>query len=153
MSTTSGTNEIHGSLYGHRGTNWINADPYFFKLDPNIPTDQKNPSLHRYTAGGDIGLPIIKNKLFLFTSYQHVHSSDEEIGISRPTVPGDLTDDRSAAALADVANNNNLGQILFLPDFTVNPVVGTGPGDVNPIAYTLFNYKFPSGPLRGQYLI
>ena len=96
MSTASGTNDIHGQLYGHRGTNWLNADPYFYNADPNIPQDEKNPGLHRYTAGGAVGLPIIKNKLFFYGSYQHTHASDEEIGISRPTVPPGLTNDRSA---------------------------------------------------------
>src|SRR3984893_10954982 len=66
MSTASGTNNIHGQLYAHRGTNWLNADPYFYNADPNIPLSEKNPSLHRYSAGGTIGLPIIKNKLFFY---------------------------------------------------------------------------------------
>jgi hypothetical protein len=149
MSTASGTNEIHGTAYLHRGTNWIDADPYFFHSDPNIPTDEKNPGLHRYTAGGAVGLPIKKDKLFFFTSYQHTEASDAEIGISRLTVPPGLTNNRSAAALAAVGNNNNLTDDLGLADSTINPVVGTAPGDVNPIAYTLFNYKLPNG----QFLI
>lgn len=153
MATASGTNDIHGSLYGHRGTNWLNADPYFYNADPNIPLDEKDPGLHRYTAGGAAGLPIIKNKLFFYGAYQHTHAADDEIGISRPTVPPGLTDDRSASALAAVGNNNNLGAILGLGDGPINPAVGLGPGDINPIAYTFFNYKFPSGPYAGQYLI
>jgi carboxypeptidase family protein len=161
MSTASGTNNIHGTLYVHRGTNWINADPFFYNADPNIPANEKNPSLHRYSAGGGVGLPIIKDKLFFYGSYQHTHASDEEIGISRAFVPTGLTNDRSANGLATVANNNNLANILFLPDTTANSVaangipasVGTGPGQINPIAYALFNYKFTSGPLAGQYLI
>jgi Carboxypeptidase regulatory-like domain len=149
MSTGTGTNDIHGSLYGHRGTNWLNADPYFFNSDPNIPQNEKNPSLHRYTAGGTVGLPIKKDKLFFFSSYQHTHASDEEIGIIRPTVPSGLTNNRSAAALAAVGNNNSLAGALGLEDGTISPVVGTAPGDINPIAYTLFNYKLPNG----QFLI
>ncbi len=39
MSTGSGTNDIHGQAYVHRGTNWLNADPYFFNADPNIPAE------------------------------------------------------------------------------------------------------------------
>ena len=66
MSTASGTNDIHGQLYVHRGTDWINAAPYFYNQDPNIPDDEKVPELHRYTAGGTLGGPIIKNKLFGF---------------------------------------------------------------------------------------
>jgi len=135
MSTASGTNDIHGSLYVHRGTNWLNADPYFYNADPNIPAAEKNPELHRYTAGGTIGLPIKKDKLFFFGSYQHTRASDEEIGISRAFVPIGLTDNNrsSVTQLADLANNNS-----FFGG-TVNPTIGTAPGDINPIAYALFN--------------
>src|SRR6202050_5217884 len=90
MSTASGTNNIHGTAYVHRGTNWLNADPYFFHADPNIPSNENNPELHRYSAGGAIGLPIKKDKLFFYASYQHTHASDQEIGISRAFVPPDL---------------------------------------------------------------
>jgi len=149
MSTGSGTNNIHGQAYVHRGTNWLNADPYFFNADPNIPQSEKNPGLHRYTAGGTVGLPVIKDKLFFYGSYQHTHAADDEIGISRPTVPPGLSSDRSASGLAAVGNSNNLSSILGLPDGTINPQVGLAPGDINPIAYTLFNYKLPNG----QFLI
>src|SRR5579863_2476791 len=83
MSTASGTNNIHGTAYVHFGNNALNADPFFYNADPNIPANEKNPGLHRYTAGGAIGVPIIKDKLFFYGSYQYTHASDDEIGISR----------------------------------------------------------------------
>jgi hypothetical protein len=152
MSTATGTNNIHGSAYVRRGTNWLNADPFFYNADPNIPANEKNPALHRYTAGGTIGLPIKKDKLFFFGSYQHTHASDEEIGISRAFVPPGLTNDRSLATLAQLANTDSMAPSLFLPDPVANtssPSIGTGSGQINPIAFALFNYKFPNG----QYLI
>ena len=39
------------SAYVHRGTNWINAAPFFFNQDPTFP-QHKVPQLHRYTLGG-----------------------------------------------------------------------------------------------------
>ena len=154
MSTASGTNSMHGSAYVHRGTNWLNAAPFFFKADPNIPADQKNPELHRYTAGGTVGGPIIKDKLFYFLSYQHTHVSDQEIGLSRITVPYNLTNDRSAAGLANVVNTVTPTAGCPVPPCnnfpsTVNPVVGTAPGDISPVALALLNYKLPNG----QYMI
>jgi hypothetical protein len=173
MSTASGTNNIHGSAYVHRGTNWLNADPYFYNADPNIPASEKNPALHRYSAGGTIGLPIKKDKLFFYGSYQHTHASDEEIGIYRPVVPPGMfqTADpnnasnpcissnssnpgfRTPDCLAYVANSNNLASTLGLFDSQVNSTakfgnatpasIGTGTGQINPIAYTLFNYGCP----------
>jgi hypothetical protein len=107
LSTASGTNDYHGSLYGRRGTNWINAAPFFFKNDDAIPADKKNPALHRWQAGGTFGGPIIKNKLFGFVGYQHLHVSDEEIGDSFLTVPVGLSDtNRTAAGLAALSNNS-----------------------------------------------
>jgi Carboxypeptidase regulatory-like domain len=140
MSTGSGSNNVHGSAYLHRGTDWLNAAPYFYKEDLNIPPSEDVPQLHRYTAGGTLGGPIMKNKLFAFVGYQHIHTSDTEIGTSRIAVPFGLGDIRSPAALAAVANNN-FGS-------SVNPVVGTGQNDISPVAFALLNYKLPNG----QYL-
>ena len=63
MSTGTGTDNIHGRAYVPRGTNWLNADRYFYNADPNISLSEKNPSLHRYSAGVTIGLPIKKDKI------------------------------------------------------------------------------------------
>ncbi len=167
MSTASGTNNIHGTAYVHRGTNWLNADPYFFNADPNIPANEKNPELHRYTAGGAVGLPIKKDKLFFYGSYQYTHASDQEIGISRAFVPlglgagaaanGASCTDRSVNCLATLANGDAINGLPTNPDPTANTLagngtaasIGTGPGQINPIAYALFNYKLPNG----QFLI
>src|SRR5579871_3148189 len=157
MSTASGTNNIHGTAYVHRGTDWLNADPYFFNADPNIPANEKNPQLHRYTAGGTLGLPIKKDKLFFFGSYQYTHASDQEIGISRAFVPPGLSSARDPEALANLANADSMAPSFFLPDAIANSTagngipasIGTGPGQLNPIAYALFNYKLPNG----QFLI
>ena len=104
LSTASGTNSIHGTAYIHRGTDALNAAPYFYKQDGNIPADQDIPQLHRYTAGGTLGGPLIKDKLFGYIGFQHTHASDLEIGTSRTAVPTGLGPDRSAAALAAVDN-------------------------------------------------
>jgi len=137
MSTASGTNSIHGQAYLHRGTNWLNAAPFFDKEDPNIPSYDKNPELHRATVGGTLGGALIKNKLFGYVSYQHLHDSDQDIGLSRMLVPQGLTDtNRTPQGLAQIANTY-WGTSL------------TGNGDVSPIAVALFQYKLPNG----QYLI
>ena len=143
MSTAAGSNDLHGSAYYHRGTDWLNAAPFFYNADPNIPAKDKVPSLHRYTAGGTLGAPIIKNKLFGFLSYQHIHTADQEIGSSRIAVPPGLTDDRSALALAALANDG------FPSAAPTQAVVGTGAGEINPLAFGLLNYKLPNG----QFLI
>ncbi|MFC5864796.1 TonB-dependent receptor domain-containing protein [Acidicapsa dinghuensis] len=104
LSTSSGTNNLHGTTYFRRGTDWLNAAPFFFNQDPDVI--EKVPQLHRYTLGGAAGGPIIKDKLFAYLAYQHVHVSDDEIGSSFLDVPVGLTDDRSASALANLTNTN-----------------------------------------------
>src|SRR6266478_1588027 len=133
MNTSSGTNTIHGGAYIHRGTDWLNAAPYFYKQDNNIPSSEKVPELHRYTTGGTLGGPLIKDKLFGFVGYQHVHVSDLEIGTSRTAVPSGLTDDRSPQALVDVTNAN------FGTSLTT--------ADISPVSFALLNAK-----VNGQYM-
>jgi Carboxypeptidase regulatory-like domain/TonB dependent receptor len=135
MNTSSGTNTIHGGAYIHRGTDWLNAAPYFYKQDDNIPSNEKVPELHRYSAGGTLGGALIKDKLFGFLGYQHVHVSDLEIGTSRTAVPSGLTDDRSPQALVDVANANFETTTLTT-------------ADISPVSFALLNAK-----VNGQYMI
>jgi hypothetical protein len=138
MNTKSGTNVYHGTAYFRRGTDWINAAPFFFNQDSNIPEDMKVPQLHRYNLGGSIGGPIIKNKLFGFLAYQHLHVSDQEIGDSFLDVPVGLSDDRSAGALASLTNDAFGTEI--------------GAGQIDHTALVLFNS--PAAPGQpGKWLI
>jgi hypothetical protein len=132
MSTKSGTNVYHGTAYLRRGSDWLNAAPFFFNQDGNIPSNRKVPQLHRYTAGGSLGGPIMKGKLFGFASYQHLHVSDQEIGDSFLDVPVGLSDDRSASALTDITNAS------FGTSLT--------PAQIDPTALVLFN----SPALKGE---
>ncbi len=146
MSTASGTNNIHGQAYIHRGTNDLNADPFFFKRDPNLPDNLKNPQLHRVIPGGDVGFPIFKNKLFTFLSYQHVHSSDQEIGISRTTVPIGFTE---ANCGADRAIGTLLPCLQNIVNTSFPAALPLTAGNFSPISQALLQYKLPNG----QYLI
>jgi hypothetical protein len=138
VSTATGTNVYHGTLYAHRGTNWLNAAPFFFKNDDDIPANLKNPELHRYVAGGTLGGPIIKDKLFGFVAYQHLHVSDSAIGYSFLDVPVGLSDTRDPGTLANI----------------INPQFGTTltGANIDPTALALFNSPaLPGEP--GKWLI
>ena len=148
MSTRSGSNDIHGDAYVHRGTNWINAAPFFFKKDNNIPAANKNPQLHRYTAGGDFGGPLIKDKLFGFVSYQHLHVSDQETGDELLVVPPGLGDtNRTPAGLTAIVNNN------WTANEGISGVTASAASWAsNPVGLALFNYpSLPGEP--GKWLI
>lgn len=137
MSTASGTNAIHGGLYLHRGTDWLNAAPFFDKQDANLPADDKVPQMHRYTLGGTLGGALIKDKLFGYVAFQHVHDSDQEIGLSRMLVPKGLSNDRSVTALETIS------------DTYWGTQLSQGIGTVSPVAVQLLQAKLPNG----QYLI
>jgi hypothetical protein len=141
MSTSSGGNTIHGGLYGHRGTNWLNAAPFFFKNNTGIPDADKNPELHRYIAGGTISGPIIKDKLFAFIGYQHLHVSDQETGDTLLAVPPGLSDtNRNPAGLAQLVNNN-----WSDTDAENGFSVGASDWSNNPLGLALFQAKLPNG--------
>jgi hypothetical protein len=141
MSTASGTNAIHGHAYVHRGTDWLNAAPFFYNQDQNIPSNEKVPELHRYVAGGTVGFPLIKDKLFGFLSYEHTHVSDLEIGTSRTAVPSGLGADRSPQGLVNVANAN------FFPGCGPPPApeLCLTAANVDPVALAMLQYKLPNG--------
>jgi len=63
----SGTNQIHGSAFDFFRNTALDASDYFL---------QEVPVLRRNIFGGTIGFPIIKNKMFLFASYQGARRSE-----------------------------------------------------------------------------
>lgn len=65
--TKSGTNDVHGALYGFSQTqNFIGKAP---------SNGLKYQTYKNQTWGASVGLPIIKNKLFFFGNYEHQKST------------------------------------------------------------------------------
>lgn len=61
----SGTNDVHGSLFEYHADNAIKARPMFF------PVTERQPKFIFNQAGGTLGGPIVRNKLFYFVSYEY----------------------------------------------------------------------------------
>jgi hypothetical protein len=61
----SGTNQVHGNLFEFLQNTDLNAN----RWENNLTGTPRNP-LKQNQYGGDIGFPIIKNKLFMFGDYQ-----------------------------------------------------------------------------------
>jgi len=82
-SIKSGTNDIHGSAFEfNRNTN-LNAKDFF------STRGQPKPGFNRNQFGGTVGLPIFKNKLFVFGDYEGLRlKQPAQVGIA--TVPTDL---------------------------------------------------------------
>lgn len=78
LSTRSGTNTIHGSLFQYLRNEDLNARNYF------APAGRK-PEYRRNLYGGTLGLPLLKDRLFVFGDYQGIK---QLVGITRiSTVP------------------------------------------------------------------
>src|ERR1700686_3586167 len=85
----SGTNELHGSLFGFfRNDAMDAADPFARKqalqagqiFDPTQPDSQGQPtknSLTRYQFGGTAGFPIKKDKSFLFMAFEGLRQDSQ----------------------------------------------------------------------------
>jgi hypothetical protein len=128
VTTKSGTNALHGSAYGNFETSKFNANPFFNK-QIGLPT----PDLHRYVAGAELGGPIVKDKLFVYGSYQYTRARDQLNSSTSYFVPTGLTDDRSTTGLQAVVIAAGLSS-------------GT---PIDPVALAYLQAKLPSG----QYLI
>ena len=109
MSTASGTNNIHGSALRPPRHELAQRRSLFLQRGSEYSRPTKRiPALHRYTAGGTVGLPIKKDKLFFFVSYQHTHARRR--GDRHLPTHGARRDSPTTgrpAGLAAVANNNN----------------------------------------------
>jgi len=102
--TKSGTNDVHGSVYSYFRNDAMDArDPFAFSqaLQPgatfnplaadSVGAPIKN-SLSRYQYGGSLGLPIQKDKTFLFVAFEGLLQDSEnavplltDTNIFRPT--------------------------------------------------------------------
>ncbi|MCI0621622.1 MAG: Plug and carboxypeptidase regulatory-like domain-containing protein, partial [Acidobacteria bacterium] len=87
--TKSGTNEIHGSLYEFLRNDNLNASNFF--------TPGRVPKLAQNQFGGTVGGPLIKNKTFLFGSYQGIRISQENITSYFPPTAAERRGDFSAS--------------------------------------------------------
>ncbi|MFB3902366.1 MAG: carboxypeptidase regulatory-like domain-containing protein [Acidobacteriota bacterium] len=71
VSTKSGTNEFHGTLFEYHRNSALAANDFFFNRDSNPgATGQKSPQYIRNEYGATFGGPIIRDKTFFFGSYQ-----------------------------------------------------------------------------------
>jgi len=111
LVSKSGTNAIHGDVFGVFRPDALSSNDYFNKLSeltnglPNTP-----PSFYRYQEGGAIGGAIKKDKLFFFGDYEDTQQEQFE-GIDTFTVP------TSAERTGDFSNLlNYVNPTTNLPD-------------------------------------
>ena len=137
--TKSGTNQYHGSAYGFFRNRHLNA---LDSLDiANGATRDNNPRSDYGRFGGNVGGPIIKDKLFFFGSYERLQTgaSASPGGIDTPTAAG-------FALLNGIAglSTTNLGIFKqFVPVAAAQGVDAKG----NPTFITVAGVSIPIGPV------
>jgi hypothetical protein len=77
ITSRSGSNAIHGTIYEFFRNNIFNSTPYFSKHNP-AQILGKNP-YHQNQFGGNVGFPIIKDRLFGFFDYQGYRQAQQRL--------------------------------------------------------------------------
>ena len=128
LVTPKGTNNWHGSAFWYYRSNSWKANDWF-----NAASDVPVPFLLQNQGGGNIGGPIIKNKLFIYGYYELLRL--------RATTPVNTTILSPAIQAALAAPNPTL-------PFTYQPVDATTGSPVgNPVTTNLL--QIPGGPAGG----
>ena len=130
LVSKSGTNNLHGDVFGVFRPDALSANEYFNK-QTQLSQGQKNspPDFHRYQEGGAIGGAIKKDKVFFFADYEDTQQIQFE-GVDFFDVP---------TKAERVGDFSNMGFTIYDP---TRPDVGGNrqpfPGNVipnpNPIA-------------------
>ncbi len=135
--TKSGTNQWHGNIYEFLRNKSLNANNFFLKRQG---TDR--PDYKRNQFGGTLGGPIVKDKFFVFLSYQGTRETNGTSltnSLSTVFVPGCLTNDRTTTHLMKQALPTSFGGcgLAYIP------------GYFDSVALKIFQAQLPNG----QYLI
>jgi hypothetical protein len=113
----SGTNQFHGELYEYVENRNFNAEDQTFKTQGILT----NPRFDRNHLGGNFGGPILKNKLFFFSSFEYNpvgQSANAGAPVYAPTSAG-----YASLAHAPGVSQTNLG---VLQQFAVAPALTAG---------------------------
>ena len=157
--TKSGTNQIHGAGFEFLRDTIFNANDFFRNRNCGasaaaLATCQNTGGvkqvLNQNQFGGVIGGPIIKNKLFIFGSYQGTRQKNglASQGVTTAQLPPIPAGDRSApgfrAALGQAScPANHLGDNNFVTPNRQNVLCdGT---NINQVALNILNIKLPNG--------
>ncbi|HEY0263969.1 MAG TPA: carboxypeptidase regulatory-like domain-containing protein [Granulicella sp.] len=102
VTTKSGTNGFHGTLFEYLRNQIFDAENYF-------TPEGKKPSFKRNQFGGTLGGPIVKDKTFFFFSYEGLRLRQEFIALATvPTVKMRQGDFSELLAVRSKANPNGI---------------------------------------------
>ena len=91
FGTKSGTNKIHGSVYEYFRNTIFNANAFFNNLHGIA-----RPEFNQNQFGATIGASIMKNKAFVFVSYEGYRLAQGVVNTGRVPTPAELDGDFTA---------------------------------------------------------
>jgi TonB dependent receptor/Carboxypeptidase regulatory-like domain len=136
--TKKGSNQYHGTAFEFLRNDVLNANDFFLNR-----TGHPRPDLKQNQFGFSAGGPILKDRLFLFSSYQGTRqinglaAGQARIACSASLSEPPLTSDRSAAAIGKLFGGMKGAQ--------GGVAINSDGSNLNPVALTLLNLKLPDG--------
>jgi len=141
----SGTNSFHGSAYWYNENNAMKAKPYF------QPGGTKKPKYVDNDAGGTLGGPIIKDKVFFFGSYEGDFLR-EAVGnfytLPTPEMASGILASPSPIFDPNTGNADGSGRTPFPKDSAGNYII---PSDRTSSISKMLIAQIPSGVPNGVY--
>lgn len=143
IATKSGTNAFHGTAYEYFRNTALDANDYF----DNHFGRPRQP-LHQNQYGGNVGGPILKDKLFFFFSFERETVTSGGLDTFSLPTSDQLKGDFSAFTALNQSASNPTGQILFNPannqPYACNGVANTlCPTQIDATALKLLQLEFP----------
>ena len=142
VTTKSGTNELHGSVFEFLRNKALDSRP--FNLNGKLPQFQRNQ------YGGTVGGPMIKNRLFGFFAFEGLKVRQAGGGLTTTPVP---------TALQRSGDFSQTKPGIFDPDTLANGVRDPFPGNklpasrINPLALAAMNgMPLPNDPAAGTFV-
>jgi hypothetical protein len=131
--TRSGTAAFHGAAYEFFRNDALNANNFFFNS-----LGAQRPVLRQNQFGATLGGPVLKDRLFFFTSYEGTRQlNGSSLTTTRQVVLPAVPVDRSAKSLGAVfaGQTGVRGGLAIASDGS----------NIHPVAIKLLNYKLQNG--------
>jgi hypothetical protein len=112
VTTKSGTNEFHGTLFEFLRNDKLDANNFF-------NSGRAKPPYRQNQFGGTLGGPVIRNRMFFFSSYQATFIREKLTRLSRVPTPAAAGGNLAPVAIFDPAAQDAAGQRSPFPNSVV----------------------------------
>ena len=147
LITKNGTNSFHGAAYEYNRSNLLEANDFFNKQQELAAGTSNRPvSLVRNIYGGDVGGPILKDRLFFFANYEGRRDS-QGTSVNAGTVP---TDSYRAGNLQYEYANGGSDSIYTLSAANIQSMDPQGIGNDAALVQVLNAYPEGNDPTQGD---